>query len=528
MKKFIALLFVQLYVVSFILCQTACAQFGVIDSTFGVNGIVKTPISATGSSVCNNLISLPNGKIIATGYVVSGNRDLFAIVRYNSNGTIDNTFANNGIDTVSINDTVLSICYSSALQKDGKIILGGDYYLGAGLGYGFMAIRYNSDGSLDASFGNKGAASFHVGTAGADNVGHSVSLQTDGKIIMAGTATVGGNTVFCVLRFTKDGTIDPTFGTNGVTTTVIGTGSNNCYSMAVQDDDRIVLGGDFQDGSAYKFTAVRYNKDGLLDNTFANNGIFMDSIGVNDDDYGYATVIQKDQKIIFGGTAKKANTTNFAMLRLNASGVLDNTFGTGGVVVANFDPTSGTAADLGRRFALQSDGKIIIGGETYLHGSEYGLMRYNSDGSLDNTFGNAGRVVYKAGSTQQHGYALTIDSNRKIILGGDAPVSLPSNFVLVSFTSGLSAGPNEVEAQNSNPFSLYPDPANEIVSVSWPDAEDKKVDLKMVDIKGVEVLKTTAYGPEFKVDIRNLPSGVYIMTMTAGGVSKSGNICIQK
>lgn len=327
---------------------------------------------------------MSDGKIIATGYSNIGGATAFTLVRYNSNGIVDTTFGKKGITTSTINNSTGNANYCSLLQTDGKIILGGDYYNGSS--FAFAVLRYNANGSIDTMFGNKGAAYYSVGNASIkDNVGNAIGLQSDGKIILAGNSSNGSNSDFTIVRFNSNGSVDSSFGIKGACVTPIGSANDNCYSMAVQADDKIVLGGDIQDGTAFKFSITRFTRNGILDGTFAQNGIFIDSVGTNDDDYGYSVSIQKDKKIILGGTAKYNGVYRFALLRVDSSGKVDNLFGSGGMAFGNFSSTI-ASTDYGRAMAIQPDGKILLAGRTYLNGSEFGLLRFNSNGSLDGYF----------------------------------------------------------------------------------------------------------------------------------------------
>ena len=487
------------------------AQFGRIDSTFGTNGIVKTVVGATGQTICRNLLALPNGKILATGYSNTGSSNVFTVIRYLTNGSVDTVFGKKGIATLAVAGSPSSFGYCSVLEPGGKILVGGDYYNGTS--YNFAVGRFNADGSVDTTFGNKGAATFSVGTSATiDNVGQAIELQSDGKIILAGTSFNNGTTDFTVVRFNSNGTVDSTFGNKGAVITPIGAGNDNCYSMTVQADDKIILGGDINQGTAYVFTAVRYLKNGAIDLSFANAGIFIDSIGVNDDDYGYAIEMQADQKILFGGTARTANGYDFALMRLNTNGALDNTFGKSGKVFTDFKGgVNGGSIDYGKCIAIQPDGKIVMGGRTFLNGSEFGVARYLSNGAPDLSFSDSGMVVCKAGNAQHYGNGIVIDSYGRIVLGGNATEALPDYFVLVRFTSGLSVGVRSMLSSELESVKIFPVPANTSFEIQGKDAIES---ISVSDISGKVIWGKTnlAQGDIFPVS--NLSNGIYWIRLT--------------
>jgi len=504
---------IGLILLTLFLGNTAKAQQGTVDSTFGLDGLVMTPLSTAGAAICRNLIALPNGKIIATGTSYTGLRTEFTLVRYHNNGSLDSLFGINGVTTTSINNSASSMSYCSVVQPDGKILLGGDFY--SANGYSFAVIRYDSSGQLDTAFGDNGIAICQVGaTSLTDNIGNAIGLQSDGKIVLAGGTYNAGGYDFTSLRFNTDGSLDSSYGTFGVVLTAIGAGNDNCYSMAIQPDDKIILGGDIEVGSAYQFALVRYTADGILDNTFGNAGIRIDSLGANDDDYGYSLLVQADKKIILGGTAKTSNNYDFALMRFDSTGVRDANFGIGGLVVTEFNTVTGGVMDVGHAMTLQADGKILLAGKTYLDGSEFGLVRYNTDGSLDNTFGSAGRVVFKVGSGQHNCYGICIDNNDKIIIGGQVSLGLPDNFILVRFNSGIGVGIEDPAEANlsRDEFTPYPNPFN--TGITIPNA-DKITSVVIFDVTGKTMYRSqnSESVSALHIPTASFAPGIYLVQM---------------
>ena len=258
-------------------------QDGKRDSTFGLNGVVRNYVkggSETGD-YCYKVLTTNDGKIIAAGtsygYTQFG-RDAFALVRYNSNGTIDTTFGTSGFVRAYVFGSTAYNSYSCALsaiiQPDGKILAGG-YLLDSVNHYSYAIARFNTDGSLDNAFGpNGGTLTTHInGNTSQDDFANDLALQSDGKIILAGSS----GTCFSAARFTKNGSLDLSFGNNGTVLFNINGGANNgdaALSVAVQQDDKIILGGLSKDYTTNdQFALARLNSfyTGINENNRINS-----------------------------------------------------------------------------------------------------------------------------------------------------------------------------------------------------------------------------------------------------------------
>jgi uncharacterized delta-60 repeat protein len=295
---------------------------------------------------------------------------------------------------------------TTALQADGKVIIGGTF-----THYGVTAInriaRLNADGSLDATFS--------VGT-GVDKDVEAIALQADGKVIIGGQFTsYNGTGRNRIARLNSDGTLDSTFNP-GTGVEFAGTSTNIFVDgIALQPDGKIIIGGLFAtyNGTARKFIA-RVNSDGSLDNTF--------DPGSSTDNTVFTTTLQPDGKVIIGGVFTHYNgSSRGGIARVNADGSLDTTFNPGsspgGFVFA---------------IAVQTDGKIIIGGffNSYNNTTRNGIVRVNSNGSLDTSFNPAGGSGFTARTI-----ALQPDGN--IVIGG-------------SFTAYSNTGRNRILRVNSD------------------------------------------------------------------------------
>jgi uncharacterized delta-60 repeat protein len=349
---------------------------GSLDTTF-----LNTGVGA--NSTVYAIAMQSDGKvIIGGGFTIYNGIARGRIARLNSDGSLDTTFLNTG---VGANGIVRAI----AIQSDGKIVIGGQFTAYNGTSRGYVA-RLNSDGSLDTTFLNTGA--------GANNNVHAIAMQSDGKVIIGGQfTTYNGTTRRYVARLDIDGSVDTTFLNTG-------TGANNyIYAVAIQSDGKVIIGGIF---TTYNGTSrgriARLNSDGSLDTIFLNTGVGASSTV-------FAIAIQSDGKVIIGGQFTTYNGTSRGRIaRLNSDGSLDTTF-------LN---TGAGAGSIVYSIAIQSDGKVIIGGGfTTYNGIARGyLARINSDGSLDTTFLNTGAGA--AGASGAAVYAIAMHSDGKIVIGG--------------------------------------------------------------------------------------------------------------
>ena len=180
----------------------------------------------------------------------------------------------------------------------------------------------------------------------------------------------------------QPGTLDFSFGNEGIVTSVITEGFNMARAIAVQPDGKIIAAGHTGFSPNYDVAVVRYNEDGSNDNTFGTNGMVSIS-ATTTSDYVLDMVLQPDGKIVLSGYIFTGSSTDVLLIRLNADGTPDNTFGTNGIVITDFGNTS----EVAEAIVLQDDGKILLAGD---HEERFMLVRYNTNGTLDNTFGTGG------------------------------------------------------------------------------------------------------------------------------------------
>ncbi|HEV8484108.1 MAG TPA: hypothetical protein VGV87_11240, partial [Blastocatellia bacterium] len=242
-----------------------------------------------------------------------------------------------------------------------------------------------NSGDLDDNFGFQGRVATSFGRLIRASC---IAIQEDGEIVVGGVASGDTSTAFAIRRFHPKGNLDLTFGLGGGVMTEFGPGGTALHKLAIQGDGKIVAAGTTYSGKSGgpDFALVRYNSDGSLDETFGSGGkVETDFFGHQD--LCLAVVLQPDGRIVTAGQAFTDNgAADFAVARYNSDGSLDETFGSNGKVSTDF---SGSETAVG--LVLRDDGKLVAAGISFSDGKDTLLARYNDDGSLDSTFGSAGK-----------------------------------------------------------------------------------------------------------------------------------------
>ena len=257
------------------------------------------------------------------------------------------------------------------MQPDGRIVVAGSSIGRMMPVSDFFAARYNPDGSLDKYFGTDGKVV--IDFENSNDFGNSLAILPDLKTIIAGSSNNGTNNDFAMVRLNADGTIDNNFGLNGKVKTDIQNSEDYESSMLIQPDQKIILVGYSSIiGEGHYISMVRYNPDGAIDSTFGTNGKVFNNLGTAFDSAS-AAVLQPDGKIVVVGNTSNSFNSDFIIIRFNNNGVLDETFGNNGVVTIDFGNTNDKAYSV----ALQENGEIIAAGSTDNgYSSDFALLRY--------------------------------------------------------------------------------------------------------------------------------------------------------
>lgn len=401
---------------------------GSLDPTFGVGGVVLTDFGNTADTGTATAIQR-DGKIIVVGSSDQSGTGLdFALARYNPNGSLDPSFGIGGKVTTDFgdaSDTAMAV----AVEHDGKIVVAG-YSYQPGTGYDFAVARYNRNGSLDRSFGDNGKVTTDLGSQ--YDWGESIVVQSDGKLIMGGiTYRAGTLDDFALVRYNANGTVDTTFGNHGMVFTDFAGRYDFLYKVLLQPDGKILADGTATESLGEGMAVVRYNRDGSLDPSFGTGGkafIYFFDFG----EFGRGAVLAPNGKILLYGDSYQENTDNdFTLIRLNPNGSLDTTFGIGGEVTTDFQNNF----DIGTCVVVQPNGKIVAGGysEPDDGSIHFALARYNTDGTLDKSFGTNGEVVTNlAGDAFMTG--LVLQRNGAVVaVGHSTQPGTGEDFTLVGY-----------------------------------------------------------------------------------------------
>jgi uncharacterized delta-60 repeat protein len=327
---------------------------GRLDSTFGTGGKVVVTFDSSSDYLYAPVIQ-SDGKIVAAG---STRGTAFLLARFNADGSLDQTFGNNGSVGTTFGD-LTAAAKAVVLQADGKIIVVG--VSGAG-SYSelndFALVRYNSNGSVDQTFGTGGKVITHFpGVFNTGSTATSAVLQPDGKLIVGGTYKNERTPhEFALARYNTNGSLDSTFGQSGKVTTRIGAGDAFSFAIVLQSSGRIVLAG-YSYTLGHDFSLAGYNPNGTLDSTFGNGGFVATDFSASSDDIAYAMTMQSDGKLIVAGRTGDYPEFDFGLVRYSSDGQPDQTFGVGGKVTTNID-----SIDEAFAVALQPNGKIVLAG----------------------------------------------------------------------------------------------------------------------------------------------------------------------
>ncbi len=344
-------------------------------------------------------------------------------------GALDPTFGTSGF-VLYDPDGGADLLEDIAIQADGKIVVAGTVNAFTG-GQDFGLARFNPDGSLDTSFGTNGRITTDFGFNGAEIL-RAVAIQSDGKIVAGSATVVAGNFQWALARYNTNGSLDTTFDGDGLVITEMG-GDDNIFDIAIQADGKIVALGN----AGSHIGLARYNLDGSLDSTFDGDGRVI-TVVTNAGSQGVTVAIQPDGKIVAGGVSGNFGLKNF-VIRYNADGSVDTSFGNVAFngnekVAVNLFPFGG-GGDL-RDLALQADGKIVTTGEVGNPSTgtgDFTVLRFNADGTPDNTFGTSGRFVSGLPAADDTGEGIAVQADGKLIVVGKHSAG-PTNSLIARLT----------------------------------------------------------------------------------------------
>lgn len=425
-SKFISLLcFLILINISQVFSQT-------LDVTFGNTGKVVSHIRNKDAYI-NDVAIQSDGKIIVAGILYEP-MGKYLLVRYDTDGSIDSSFGLEGAATRSIGVNSNDI-RSIAIQADGKIVAGGTIQEPYSSDTHFALVRFNSNGSIDSTFGANGlvATIFQSGPDIHEEL-QKVIIKPDGKILAGGYSynsfLANSPNKVILAQYNERGTYDSSFGTNGTVISSTSTGNSKGFTMVLRSDKKIVAGGPHGNSS---FGAMCFNSNGRIDSAFGINGFGDTAISFSVSD----ALLPTDGKIIFVGSMIASNQEMIALLKYNNDGTFDTTFGNNGKVTTSFSNSWNNATSV----QLDPNGKLLVSGYVYQTASamsaDFALIRYNSDGTLDSKFGKDGLTITDFSGKEDRSHASAIQSDGKIVLAGISRYGTESQVALARYGLGV-------------------------------------------------------------------------------------------
>ena len=356
----------------------------------------------------------PQGRLTLAG--MGGSTSRIALARIDANGAPDASLGGTGLVVGTLGSVGVVGLRALARMDDGRLVACGETSR-SGTGNDFLVARFNVDGSLDASFNGSGfVATAFAGTVGATLFDrcNAVAVLADGSVLAAGsTAQNSGWNNVALLRYTPAGALDASFGQGGrviVNAAANASSDNDARALAVQADGRILIaGGASGSGNNPDLLVMRFLANGTPDATFGAGGRVLTSIGI--DDAANALAIQPDGRIVVAGSAipPGSSSRDVVVARYNANGVLDATFGTGGVKTLPFGP----ADDIAYAIAVMPWGRLVVAGSARLSASASGtalaVAALEPNGSLDRSFGIDGQRMLALGGVTAVGRAIATD-----------------------------------------------------------------------------------------------------------------------
>jgi len=397
---------------------------GILDPTFDGDGIAvhDGAVGEDSSDYGYDITIDATGRILVAGYGLKSGAISYhmAIWRYDPDGTPDPSF---GSDGVVVFESGADSSEGDAIEIDGaeRVVVAGHIDDGPE----HMAVwRYNSDGTPDPTFGVNGVA---MPERFENDYGSDCAHDAAGRILVVGYS-YDGDTDMVTWRLNADGTLDPTFGVDGIVVqdgVAGGTGRDEGWAITIDAAGKILVTGQSQNlNGNYDMVILRYNSDGTLDSSFGVDGITVHDGAVGGVDSGGGAIdIDATGKILVAGYSYNASGDwDMALWRYNNNGTPDSSFGVDGIVVHD-RAAGGRDNDEAYDLAIDAAGKILVAGRSKNNADNYDMViwRYNVDGTLDPDFGVDGIVVHDGaagGAFHDYGYAITIDAAGRVLVSG--------------------------------------------------------------------------------------------------------------
>ncbi len=503
-----------LVAMTFIL-RTAYCQPGTLDKSFGHNGLVDPKYEYV-YGVGRTVLIQDDGKIILVGQTFYTYNCL--MVRYLKNGMIDSSFGINGIVSTTFAGGYSKGSPIAALQKDGKIVVVGIYP--AFDNESPTISRYLPNGKIDSGFGVNGLV--HKVFPSKRVFGEAIGIEPDGKIVIAGQV-MNPDESYAVARCTVNGEIDTTYGNNtGRIQTTFSNNVNQAWTMTVQPDGKVIVGGRAS-VPTNDFALLRVTASGKIDSSFGEDGKVTTDF-CNSEDQANSIAVQADGKIIVAGEVVCGSYYNYGLSRYLNNGHLDSSFGINGKVITDFngydDYATSVAIEPNGKIVVGGVSFSTFDPES----GDFAIIQYKTNGEPDSTFGSNGKAVTDFHGRQDWAYSVALQKDGKIIVGGFAGTSDHTGFALARYYGDECIAANNCSnikslLKNNNitisSLKLFPDPVKTILTVSLKSPVAKPLQINISDIYGklYKAISWNTYkGANIKeLDVSFLKNGIYIL-----------------
>lgn len=430
------------------------------------------------------------------------------LLRYNFNGTIDSTFGNQGQVPVGFISD-LGNHNSLIVDDSGRIlVLSGDYIFGES---NFILNRYTSEGLPDITFGVNGCQSYYINQPYASP--RLIKVRPDGKMLISGI--LNSNSFVFITCITPEGIIDNSFGQNGTIIVPIDMVEGpKFYSLGIQPGNKLIIAGTFDYYYQRDIFCIRIDENGNIDNQFGTNGKAFLDFNENDE-LSVDMIIQPDSKILISCT-DHTGYGDFAIARFNTNGQLDNTFGNAGKRVIDLNDCGDV--DNFKSMCLQFGGKILLTGQSYCnyyYKYDFSLVSLNPDGSMDTDFGNNGVVEVDFDLWHDGAVKSVIQGDNRIVTVGTGQINNNDDIGLCRILTAMYLKSGDFTSKTGN-ILIYPNPLKQFCNIHFELPVSGRLDIQLQTTEGKLVKKL--------INSENRASGSYTENLDLSGVAKGNYI----
>lgn len=402
---------------------------GQLDPTFGAAGLVQTRLPAPTDDYGRAAAVDGLGRVTVAGYTSAGSHEEFAISRYTAAGAIDTSFGGNGIVTVGFGSTNAKAT-GMAIDSQGRVVVAGY----TNYGDAFAVVRLTTSGALDTTFDGDGKLTVDFG--GFQDQAFGVAVDSQDRVVVAGRTSIGSTFDFAVARLTVAGALDASFDADGKLTYSFGTFDEFATGVAIDSQDRVVVAGSMSTGSNYDFAVSRLTIAGAFDAGFDSDGKQTIRFGTSDD-FATGVAVDSQDRVVVAGYTVGAND-RIAIACLTAAGVPDSGFGTDGkqtVVI-------GASRDRARSVAIDAADRVIVAGDTQNgSNSAFAVARLTADGVLDPGFDADGKLTVTVGTSDDVAYGVAVDTVGRVVVAGRSANGSNHDFAIIRLSTAGTLDP---------------------------------------------------------------------------------------